>query len=337
MIPRVSDLATFARPFSKRLLTWEGVGNYWWNVNCACLKSIESILTWFCFVLFFLSFPLISLCCAPHVQSTAMEVKPMSPGSNFTTYSLPTSPTAKNVGVQGIDALVHQTYNLPRPKTASSSSLFRFLLCSRPCFQHYVDVDIGHDDATVDFDEESNGRVHYLDSGCSHEQWQQRMELQAVMRHLEVRWQLFDEALSRFRDLEAMLAICADRVRWRHHTAAGVKDAHVAEDLNSLISRKLSMEVSINRITQLLPTGELGATFDRDGYGRETQTKGSSRVEAAMGLYQECRDDFGSDKLRTARLCVLEEDSYTLCNQRVWSQDLFSSIYCGLSMGFHSQ
>ncbi|XP_024383256.1 uncharacterized protein [Physcomitrium patens] len=245
-----------------------------------------------------------------------MEVKPMSPGSNFTTYSLPTSPTAKNVGVQGIDALVHQTYNLPRPKTASSSSLFRFLLCSRPCFQHYVDVDIGHDDATVDFDEESNGRVHYLDSGCSHEQWQQRMELQAVMRHLEVRWQLFDEALSRFRDLEAMLAICADRVRWRHHTATGVKDAHVAEDLNSLISRKLSMEVSINRITQLLPTGELGATFDRDGYGRETQTKGSSRVEAAMGLYQECRDDFGSDKLRTARLCVLEEDSYTLCNQR---------------------
>lgn len=33
--------------------------------------------------------------------------------------------------------------------------------------------------------------------------------VQAILRHLEVRWQLFNEALSRFRDLEAMLAICA--------------------------------------------------------------------------------------------------------------------------------
>ena len=32
------------------------------------------------------------------------------------------------------------------------------------------------------------------------------------MRHLEVRWQLFDEALSRFGDLEAMLAICAGKL-----------------------------------------------------------------------------------------------------------------------------
>jgi hypothetical protein len=29
------------------------------------------------------------------------------------------------------------------------------------------------------------------------------------MRHLEIQWQLFDEALSRLGDLEAMLAICA--------------------------------------------------------------------------------------------------------------------------------
>ena len=32
---------------------------------------------------------------------------------------------------------------------------------------------------------------------------------QAVMRHLEVWWHLFDEALSRFGDLEAMIAISA--------------------------------------------------------------------------------------------------------------------------------
>ena len=43
--------------------------------------------------------------------------------------------------------------------------------------------------------------------------------VQAILRHLEVRWQLFNEALSRFRDLEAMLAICAGNLSttYRHN------------------------------------------------------------------------------------------------------------------------
>lgn len=32
-----------------------------------------------------------------------------------------------------------------------------------------MDVDIGYDDVIVDFDEEFNGWVYYLDSGCSYE------------------------------------------------------------------------------------------------------------------------------------------------------------------------
>jgi hypothetical protein len=35
---------------------------------------------------------------------------------------------------------------------------------------------------------------------------------QAVLCHLEVRWQLFSEALAKFGDLEAMLAVCTGKV-----------------------------------------------------------------------------------------------------------------------------
>lgn len=237
-----------------------------------------------------------------------MGVKPMSPSANFTTYNLP--PAGKN-GAKS-DAFGHHSYALSRPK-AASSGLFRFLLCSRPCFQQSVDID--QDDATVDLDEE-NAHSSNLESGSNDEDCNLRTELQAVMRHLEVRWQLFDEALSRFGDLEAMLAICAGKVRWRHHTANCAKEAHVAEDLKFLISRKLSMEVSINRITQLSSSGELGASFTRDGYCGQLQPKERVQVQAALDMFNEIREEMEADWLRSSRLCVLEEDDYILCNQR---------------------
>ncbi|KAG0623199.1 hypothetical protein M758_3G155800 [Ceratodon purpureus] len=240
-----------------------------------------------------------------------MGVKPMSPSANFTTYNLP--PSGKNDSRS--DAFGHHSYALSRPK-AASNGLFRFLLCSRPCFQQSVDID--QDDATVDLEDE-NARSSNFDSGSIDEDWNLRMELQAVMRHLEVRWQLFDEALSRFRDLEAMLAICADKVRWRHYTANGAKEVHVAADLKSLISRKLSMEVSIHRITQLSSSGELGISFTRNGYCGQLQPKERVLVQAALDLFNESREGMRSDRLRNSRLCVLEEDDYIFCNQRVSS------------------
>jgi hypothetical protein len=227
----------------------------------------------------------------------------MSPSANFTTYNLP--PSRKNDANN--DAFGHHSYTLPRPKANNSSGLFRFLLCSRPCFQQSVDIQ--HDnEAPGDLDEEN------LDHD---EDLILRMELQSVMRHLEVRWQLFDEALSRFGDLEAMLAICADKIRWRHYTGDGVKEAHIAEDLRSLISRKLSMEVSINRITQLSSSGELGTSFGRDGYEGQLQSRDRVQVQAALDLFNETRQDIGNDCLRSSRPCVLEQDTYILCNQRV--------------------
>lgn len=137
------------------------------------------------------------------------------------------------------------------------------------------------------------------------------------MRHLEVRWQLFDEALSRFGDLEAMLAICADQVRWRYQKVNGVRDAQVSEDLKSLISRNLSMEVRINRITQLSSTGELGTSIDQDGYWGQLQSRDRARVQTALEFFYQSRGENGIDSLRSSRPVVLEEDSYVLCNRRV--------------------
>lgn len=107
------------------------------------------------------------------------------------------------------------------------------------------------------------------------------------------------------------------KVRWKHHTANCAKEAHVAEDLKFLISRKLSMEVSINRITQLSSSGELGASFTRDGYCGQLQPKERVQVQAALDMFNEIREEMEADWLRSSRLCVLEEDDYILCNQRV--------------------
>ena len=99
----------------------------------------------------------------------------MSPSANFTTYNLP--PSGKNDAKN--DAFGHHSYTLPRPK-ATSSGLFRFLLCSRPCFQEPVDID--QDDATVDLDDE-NVHSSHLDSGSNDEDWNLRMELQVSFHH----------------------------------------------------------------------------------------------------------------------------------------------------------
>ncbi|XP_024362736.1 uncharacterized protein [Physcomitrium patens] len=241
------------------------------------------------------------------IQRAKMGVKPMSPSANFTTYRLP--PPGKNNITN--DTFGHHSYNLHRPK--ASSGLLRFLFCSRPCFQQSVDID--EDNTSADVDEE-NFYNSNLDTGSNDVDWNVRMELQAVMRHLEVRWQLFDEALSRFGDLEAMLAICADQVRWRYQKVNGVRDAQVSEDLKSLISRNLSMEVRINRITQLSSTGELGTSIDQDGYWGQLQSRDRARVQTALDFFYQSRGENGIDSLRSSRPVVLEEDSYVLCNRR---------------------
>jgi len=76
------------------------------------------------------------------------------------------------------------------------------------------------------------------------------------------------------------------------------------------------MEVSIQRITQLSSTGELETCLDQDGHsGQELlQSRDRMQVQAALEFFYESSEEIGS---QNSRSCVLEEDSYVLCNQRV--------------------
>lgn len=77
------------------------------------------------------------------------------------------------------------------------------------------------------------------------------------------------------------------------------------------------MEVTIERITRLSPTGDLGTSFDSEGRFGKLQPSDGAEIEAALELFHESKVAIGNDWLRSSRLCVLEEDSYTLCDQRV--------------------
>jgi len=73
------------------------------------------------------------------------------------------------------DAFAAHSYTLPRPKANNSSGLFRFLLCSRPCFhQHSVDADEENPHA-AGIDEE-NGNLG--NGNCGDLVWPLRTELQ---------------------------------------------------------------------------------------------------------------------------------------------------------------
>jgi hypothetical protein len=100
------------------------------------------------------------------------------------------------------------------------------------------------------------------------------------------------------------------------------KDANLSDDLQSLISRKLSMAVRTERITHLLPSGDLGSTLDRVGnWGPEHQmSMDRARAEMALNLLREKGGDVGDEfaiRLRITLLCVVEENTYTISDQKV--------------------
>lgn len=123
--------------------------------------------------------------------------------------------------------------------------------------------------------------------------------------------------------LELVLICLADQVRWRRCGKMGpCKDAHLSDDLQSLISRKLSMAVRTERITHLLPSGDLGSTLDREGnWGPENQmSMDRDRAEMALNLLREKEGDVGDEfaiRLRITLLCVVEENTYIIRDQKV--------------------
>lgn len=103
-----------------------------------------------------------------------MGVRPMSPSANFTTYNLPPS-----------DDGHRSSYTIPRPRGAGGSGsgramgAFRFLLCSRPCFQQSVDID----QEGTSFDSHQHHHLdedHHVQSGNGDEDWKARMEMQVT-------------------------------------------------------------------------------------------------------------------------------------------------------------
>lgn len=106
----------------------------------------------------------------------------MSPSANFTTYSLP--PSCKH-GDAKSDAFGHRaSYSLPRPQNnKATSSLFRSLFCSRPCFQQSVDAEEHgeEEDAAVGSDNVSEENLAPESESRDEPDCNLRMELQVSL------------------------------------------------------------------------------------------------------------------------------------------------------------
>eukprot|EP01018_Ginkgo_biloba_P003882 Gb_38882 [translate_table: standard] len=148
-----------------------------------------------------------------------------------------------------------------------------------------------------------------------------KAEVEAVWRHLEVRWQMFNEALSKFCDLEALLAFFTDDVIWSNHKAdlARGKDKELLAFLQSLITRKLSVEVELERVTKLTSTGCLDLTLDKDGnYGKLSGSE-IHKENAALNMFLpgKTNHELGISGSRSELpLMVLEKDGYILHNDQ---------------------
>ncbi|CAK9212678.1 unnamed protein product [Sphagnum jensenii] len=276
--------------------------------------------------------------------SMGTSVRPMSPSSNFTTYSLPRAVAAAGLEQESdyitpADIPMQGIQLSTKPKGGAGGGrgpmgAFRQLLnCSTHCFHHQqqlsIDLDgedspilvVLHNENPVADGSAGEGRnVSYTG-----EDSRLRTQMQAVLRHLEVRWQLFNEALSKFGDLDAMLAVCADKGRWRCYNRGTVqKEARLVDVLQSLIDRKLSMEVFIDTVTQLGPSGAMGFTIDSYGSWTQLQPYDSATANLALEVLLqdiktrqiESHADIFSPSSQQQQPCVLEEDWYTLCDYK---------------------
>ncbi|CAM6096435.1 unnamed protein product [Calypogeia fissa] len=147
-----------------------------------------------------------------------------------------------------------------------------------------------------------------------------KVELLAVLRHLEVRWQLFNEAMTKWCDLESMLAICTDNVTWSGGSGAvitGKDSPQLSENLRSLLNKRLSFHVVIERVTRLSPKVFPDMSLDKDGNCIELEDSEVRNAAATLDKLLGSRkntvynDEDGWYKDRGPYM-VLEEDWYTL-------------------------
>lgn len=98
---------------------------------------------------------------------------------------------------------------------AAMGAVRHIFACSRPHHPH-SSMELENDDSSIDGDAHDEQGLSSVkkdvnsssDVSAIASKHQSIAELHAVLRHIEVRWQLFNESMSKFHDPEAMLANC---------------------------------------------------------------------------------------------------------------------------------
>ncbi|MCO5591573.1 hypothetical protein L7F22_045560 [Adiantum nelumboides] len=183
---------------------------------------------------------------------------------------------------------------------AAIGAVRHIFACSRPHHQHPA-MEFESDDNSINGDvnaqdERSGARESSLDArkdmsssanavntGTA-SKYQALAELHAVLRHIEVRWQLFNESMSKFHDAEAMLANCTDDVVWSTENGDKIKgrSQELLALLQRLIERKVSLEVEIESITRITLSGCADLMLDKHGQCGPPSALELARTNAAL-------------------------------------------------------
>lgn len=188
-----------------------------------------------------------------------------------------------------------------RPVGRAAMGAFRHILaCSRPHnHHHHSSMEVDNDDKSINADLNDEAEISRLGGLCGEREidyandvnamaskHQSIAELHAVLRHIEVRWQLFNESLSKFHDPEAMLANCTDDVMWSTESGEIIKGKNheLLSILQALIERKVSLQVEIESITRITPSGCPDLSLDKHGHCGPPTPKESAKANAALQM-----------------------------------------------------
>ncbi|KAL3690655.1 hypothetical protein R1sor_004306 [Riccia sorocarpa] len=228
---------------------------------------------------------------------------------------------------EGLDGMLEAIVRGPALKFARAFGGFRHMLaCSRPRIHGHKSPDVEErsmlSSAPRSPEKKAIQQVEMANTieaknMVTPEGMRMKLELQAVLRHLEVRWQLFNEAMTKWSDLEAMLAFCTDNVTWSGGSGiiiSGKNSPLLSRDLRSLLERRLSLDVVIDRITRLSPMICPDMSVDKDGNYVSLQDRDLRSAAASLDVLLGMTDIYREDRyVRDAGpYMVLEKDHYKL-------------------------
>ncbi|KAI5077408.1 hypothetical protein GOP47_0007232 [Adiantum capillus-veneris] len=186
---------------------------------------------------------------------------------------------------------------------AAIGAVRHIFACSRPHHHHASTMELESDDNSIDGDvnvqDERSGparddslnagkdiitSANTVGSASAASKYQSLAELHAVLRHIEVRWQLFNESMSKFHDAEAMLANCTDDVVWSTENGNMIrgKNQELLALLRSFIERKVSLEVEIESIIRITLSGCADLMLDKHGQCGPPSALELARTSAAL-------------------------------------------------------